>query len=169
MGRVVLACKSDEEVTRAERGAAIPYSLLTDRSCFSSCTASASDLCTLIYSLAKRKTKECQKSTQVNLRNTDYLAIKKTSDDRRSSWHDKNDWYSATRSSSLYTVIKRKTNEYQKQTQLNFGKTDYPRKKERKKSSDGTSNKNIDVKYKHRYRKKISIILIQNIAPVQVF
>ena len=37
MGWVVLACKSDEEETRAPRAAAFPYSLLTDRRCFCSC------------------------------------------------------------------------------------------------------------------------------------
>ena len=31
MGRVVLACKSDEEERRAARAAAFPHSLLTDR------------------------------------------------------------------------------------------------------------------------------------------
>ena len=37
MGRVVLACKSDEEDRKGARAAAFPYSLLTDRRCFCSC------------------------------------------------------------------------------------------------------------------------------------
>ena len=37
VGRVVLACKSDEEKRKAARAAAFPYSLLTDRRCFCSC------------------------------------------------------------------------------------------------------------------------------------
>ena len=37
MGRVVLACKSDEEERKAARATAFPYSLLTDRRCFCSC------------------------------------------------------------------------------------------------------------------------------------